>query len=221
MIHQDWRTKIHDILRTKRTKLTGDYIQRSLDQFDLLLPRLLSSGEVLMRREDISKLTRGEWSESSVGKFMQHLAKAGVISVRSAGIHGLGITLLKDLTKSPWKRRRDAGEIPTEEAPNRVEESRGTQMPTATPPQYDVPEDADYCTSVDLDLALGALDVVSRDLLGIDLAFAKQFAGAPAAKIYEAQERIMRCVKSLNQIRSAIGAGDDTDLERIVGQNSS
>ena len=32
MIHKDWRGKIHDVLRIKRVKLTGDYIQGNLGQ---------------------------------------------------------------------------------------------------------------------------------------------------------------------------------------------
>ena len=67
-----------------------------------------------------------------------------------------------------------------------------------------------------LDLTLAALDKVAQGLLTIDLGFAKEFSGEPAAKIYKAQEKLTLAVQRLGLIRAAIGAGDDSDLEGIV-----
>lgn len=230
-VHDDWRGKIHDTLRQKRVKLTGDYIQRNLDRFNLLLPRLRLGREVVMQRRDISAITGGEWSEASIGKFLGHLTKTGAVEVRNAGSRGLGITLKHDLTESPWRSRRSGtGRVVPE--PEGVEEDTESPlqedvefepMPTApqpVQPQYDVPEDADYSTSLDLDLTLSALDTVAHNLLRVDLSFAKDFSGAPAAKLYEAQEAITLAVRQLGQIRSAIGAGDNSDLEGIVGSSA-
>lgn len=203
-IHQDWRSKIHDVLRAKRRKkLTGDYIQQSLDYFEQILPKLKVGREIVVKREDLSSMTGGAWSESSITKFFQHLAKTEVLNYRSAGSKGIGVTLLRDLTSSPWKSRRPA---PKEERP----------VAPKSMDHFNPPSDEDYCTSVDLDLTLEALDSVARELLSIDLSFARDFAGGPAAKLYEAQERIARSVRNLERIRAALGTGDDADLEGIV-----
>jgi len=205
-IHADWRSKIHDVLRSKRRKVSGDYIQQNLDYFDMVLPHLRLNNEVVMKREKISAFTDGQWSEQSITKFFQHLTRTEVLDCRSAGARGLGITLLRDLTASPWKSRR---EDPT---PSEVD----AMSPTPRP-RFEAPSDENYSTSVDMDLTLEALDTVARDLLGIDLSFAKNFAGGPAGKLYEAQERITRSVQRLERIRAALGTGDDSDLEEIVG----
>ena len=228
-IHQDWRGKIHDVLRQKRTKLTGAYIQRNLDRFNLLLPRLVIDREVVMQRRDISALTDGEWSEASIGKFLHHLEKTNVVAVRYAGSRGLGLTLKVDLTESPWKSRRsDVGNV-AEKTATEVEQSEppkedveSTKMTAAPQPvrQYQVPQDDDYCTHLDLDLTLAAIDKVAQRMLMIDLSFAKEFSGDRAARLYEAQEAVSICVQQLGQIRSAIGAGDNSDLEDIVGRTS-
>jgi hypothetical protein len=215
-IHQDWRGKIHDALRASRTKLAGDYIQRSLDYFNLLLPKLVVGREVVMQRRDVSQVSKGEWSEASIGKFLQHLVKANVVEVRNAGSRGLGITLKHDLTESPWKSRRsDTGRVIHVVGAEAIKEPE-TPMTAAPPPVRDVPSDDDYCTNLDLDLTLSALDAVSLSLLKVDLNFAKEFSGEPAAKLYKAQKAITIAVRQLGQIRSAIGAGDDSDLEEIV-----
>lgn len=229
-IHQDWRGKIHNTLRTKCRRLTGDYIQRNLDRFDLILPLLSQNVEMFMQRKDISRLVEDEWSESSIGKFLHYLQIADVVTVRMAGWRGLGITLRHDLTESPWKSRRKKNEItPTLTQPSKVKKdstfdqqekkTKEPPMPVSTPQHishFDPPEDDDYCTSVDLDLALAALDTVAGNLLRVDLSFAKNHAGPEAKAIYAAQEKITTSVKQLSQIRSAIGVGDDTELKKIV-----
>lgn len=227
-IHKDWRSKIHDVLRIKRVKLTGDYIQSNLDRFDLLLPRLVLGREVVLQRKDISALTNGEWSESSVGKFLKYLSRTGVVSVRSAGSRGLGITLHKDLTQSPWKRRRasETGKV-TIKQPTKVEDRNPLKeevefepMPTATPQpvsQFQVPQDDDYCTTLSLDMTLSALDKVAHGLLRVDTSFVKKLSGEQAVAAYKVQEALALAVRQLGQIRSAVGAGDNSDLEEIVG----
>lgn len=229
-IHQDWRGKIHDVLRIKRVKLTGDYIQRNLDRFDLLLPLLVVGREIIMQRRDVSALTDGEWSEASIGKFLKYLTRTGVVDIRYAGSRGLGITLKHDLTKSPWKSRQtDTGRFVVDPPTTGVDEEDPFKkepefepMPTAPQPvrEHHIPEDEDYSTSLCLDLTLNALDTVTDGLLKIDLAFAKEFSGGAVAKIYEAQEAVMLAVRQLGRIRSAIGAGDDSDLEEIVGSST-
>lgn len=206
-IHPDWRSKIHDVLRAKRRKkLTGDYIQQSLDYLESVLPLLRLNQEVVMKREALSQATDGAWSESSITKFFQHLASTEVLDYRSAGAKGIGVTLLRDLAASPWKSRRPDADL---------EETAMT--PTPTPPhRFEAPSDEDYSTSVDLDLTLSALDAVARNLLAVDLSFSNQFAGGPAEKLYEAQDKIGRAVRDLERIRAALGTGDDSDLERIV-----
>jgi hypothetical protein len=224
-VHTDWRSKIFTDLRDKRSRVSGDYIQRNLDRFDTLLPRLRVGREVVMQRRDISDLTQGEWSEASITTFLQHLQRAGVISVTGRGARGLGLTLREDLTESPWKSRRseESSVSMVEETQDNplVEDVEFESMPTPVPPsRFEVPEGDDYSTSVDLDLTLAALDAVARDLLGIDLSFAKDFAGRPAAALYGAQEKITQAVRHLEQIRSALGAGDDSDLEGIVDRHA-
>jgi len=214
-IHQHWRGRIHDTLRQRGTRLAADYIQRNLDRFDLLLPNLKLNREVVMHRRDISGLTNNEWSESSIGRFLNHLDGAGVLGVRNAGSRGLGLILKRDLTKSPFRDRQVKDPLQGD-----VEFDR---MPTAQPvqpQQSPIPDDDDYCTNLSLDLTLAALDTVSQGLLKIDLTFAQEFSGQPAAKLYEAQEAIILAVRRLSQIRSAIGAGDDSDLEEIVGHSA-
>jgi hypothetical protein len=210
-IHSDWKSKIHDVLRAKlRSKLTGDYIQQSLDYFDMVLPMLKLRQEVVMKREEFSRATNGEWSESSITKFFHHLAKTEVLDCRSAGAKGIGVTLLRDLTVSPWKSRRP--------------DAQHHEVPSMNPPpipnaRFEAPSDEDYCTSVDLDLTLAALDTVARNLLTIDLSFARNFAGEPAEKLYSAQDKVARAVRDLERIRAALGTGDETDLEGIVGRS--
>lgn len=204
-IHPDWRSKIHDVLRAKRRKkLTGDYIQQSLDYFDAILPLLRLDREVVMKREEISQATDGAWSESSITKFFQHLDNTEVLTYRSAGAKGIGVTLLRDLTASPWKSRRPD-----------ADPEEPVMSPTPSH-RFEAPSDENYSTSVDLDLTLSALDSVARNLLAIDLSFSSQFAGGPAEKLYAAQDKIGQAVRDLERIRAALGTGDDSDLERIV-----
>ena len=96
-------------------------------------------------------------------------------------------------------------------------------MPTATPQpvhSFQVPEDDDYSTTLSLDMTLAALDAVATGLLRVDLNFAKNLEGKQAQKVYAAQEAISVAVRQLGQIRSAIGAGDNSDLEVIVGTST-
>lgn len=198
-IHQDWRSKIHDVLRAKRRKkLTGDYIQQSLDYFEMLLPHLRIGSEVVLTREKISKLTEGLWSEASITKFFQHLARTNVVDYQSRGVNGLGIKLLKDLTESPWKNRRPEEESAT--------------------PDVDVPEDEDYTATVDLDLAIEALDAVTGMLTKIDF---PQTKVAAITNQEDGDMRLARAISALGKIRAALVTGDDAGLSEVVNETSS
>lgn len=198
-IHADWRSKIHDILRARRRKkLTGDYIQQSLDYFEMLLPHLRVGSEVVMTREKISKITEGLWSESSITKFFQHLARTEVLDCRSAGANGIGITLLRDLTESPWRNRRPEAE---------TEEPEG-------PPPTELPCDESYTATVDLDLTIQALDAVAATLAEIEIP-------CPAPRdptLEEATERVERALRNVRKIRAALSVGDDTGLSEVVNE---
>lgn len=198
-IHADWRSKIHDILRAKRRKkLTGDYIQQSLDYFEMVLPHLRVGSEVVLTRDRVSDLTEGLWSQSSITKFFQHLSKTEVMDCRSAGIHGLGITLLRDLTESPWKNRR----------------------PETTPEPEDEPQTGEhYSTSLDLDLTTGALDSVVRNLVAVNLTTPRGLLSVPEDNVQDAKRRIASAIKDLRQIRKSLSVGDEAGLTEVLEAN--
>lgn len=197
-IHADWRSKIHDILRAKRRKkLTGDYIQQSLDYFEMLLPHLRINSEIVLKRERISEITEGLWSESSITKFFQHLTRTNILNCQNRGANGLGIKLLKDLTESPWKSRQ-----------SEIEEG---------PSAREVPEDEDFTTTVDLDLAIEALDAVSELLGSIELP--RPDMAAPGWQDSD-PIRLERAIESLSRIRTALVSGDDAGLSEVITEAS-
>jgi hypothetical protein len=197
-IHADWRSKIHDVLRAKRRKkITGDYIQQSLDYFEMLLPHLRIGSDVVLTRERISKITEGLWSESSITKFFQHLARTEVMDCQSAGANGLRIKLLKDLTESPWRNRRP------EEA----------ETDTPTGPMVEIPDDEDYSATVNLDLAIEAIDAVAGTLVGVEICYPPK-----EAKLEDAADRVARAIRNLAKIRTSLVSGDDAGLAEVVNE---
>jgi hypothetical protein len=180
----------------RRKKLTGDYIQQSLDYFEMLLSHLRINSEVVLKRERISEISEGLWSESSITKFFQHLTRTNILDCQNRGASGLGITLLKDLTESPWKNRQsETGEVS---------------------PEVGIPEDEDYTATVDLDLAIEAIDTVAGLLGSIEM---PDHPTATPAWQEPHPARLERAIENLSKIRAALVTGNDAGLSEVVNED--
>ena len=109
-IHRDWWTWIADRFRRFPEKVGGNYHAEHIPQTEKLLPCLSVGCEVRLSRDRVAEITG--MTPGVVTKWFRYLTRLGILEYRNAGKAGVGITLLADLTQSPYASRQ--GEVPEE-----------------------------------------------------------------------------------------------------------